>query len=487
MSEFKRMSQLRAGALHSVVVALLLTPSATFSQPNEGEANQLIFVLDASGSMWGRLDGQPKIEIARRSLEELLGALPDDAAVGLVAYGHRRKSDCNDIETLVTPATASKVAAAQQIDALKPKGKTPITSALRQALEASGRKGTATTIVLLTDGLETCGGDPCALMREAKAANAEIVLHVIGFDVDKLNVSELECAAQAAGGLYLDASDAKQLSEALDQVAHAPQELAGRLSIKAMANGKLTDVVIDVSRATDRERIAGGRTYASPETNPRVLPVPAGKFDVKVAAVNLEGKPVRWFKGLEIPGDTTVTKVVDFSTGKLSVTVRRNGELSDATVRVFNAGTREDVARSRTYVSPKSNPSHFELTSGTYDIVIQSVEIKGAPEVTKERIEIKPRGTVSLAHGYSSGTLRIRTTHAGALADAVVRVIRIGDRTQVAQGRTYTREESNPREFELEPGTYRVIIKPIQPKGAPEKTVDVVVTTKELTEQDLSW
>jgi len=166
-----RTSRLRAGAIHCAVVALLLTPSATFSQPNESEGNQLIFVLDASGSMWGRLDGQPKIEIARHSLKELLGALPDNAAVGLVAYGHRRKSDCSDIETLVTPAKASKIAVGQQIDALKPKGKTPITTALRQALRASSTKGTRSTIVLLTDGLETCGGDPCALMREAKKAN----------------------------------------------------------------------------------------------------------------------------------------------------------------------------------------------------------------------------------------------------------------------------------------------------------------------------
>ena len=66
----------------------------------------MLFVLDASGSMWGRVDGEPKIDVARRVLGGLVRDLPADVSVGLQAYGHPRKDDCNDIEILAPPGSS---------------------------------------------------------------------------------------------------------------------------------------------------------------------------------------------------------------------------------------------------------------------------------------------------------------------------------------------------------------------------------------------
>src|SRR5690606_17137353 len=104
-----------------------------------------------------------------------------------------------------------------RVDKLNPLGMTPITKAFEQGAAAAKSGGAPGTIVLVTDGLETCGGDPCAAVRAAKSAGQDFVLHIIGFDVAKENVSSLECAAQAGDGLYIPAEDAAALSAALEQ------------------------------------------------------------------------------------------------------------------------------------------------------------------------------------------------------------------------------------------------------------------------------
>ena len=77
-------------------------------------ADRAIIILDASGSMWAQINGKARIDIARETLKDVLAGVPDTLELGFMAYGHRSKGDCNDIETLVQPAagTADAIAAA---------------------------------------------------------------------------------------------------------------------------------------------------------------------------------------------------------------------------------------------------------------------------------------------------------------------------------------------------------------------------------------
>ena len=131
-------------------------------------ADRAIIILDASGSMWAQIDGKSRIEIARDSLKQVLAGVPADLELGFMAYGHRSKGDCKDIEMLVPPApgTADQISAAA--DALNPKGKTPLTAAVEQAADALKYTEDKATVILITDGLETCDADPCALATELK-------------------------------------------------------------------------------------------------------------------------------------------------------------------------------------------------------------------------------------------------------------------------------------------------------------------------------
>ena len=99
-------------------------------------AEQTLIVLDASGSMWGQIEGRAKLEIARDTLAQALAAMPADSSIGLMAYGHRRKGDCGDIELVVPPAPGSAATINRAVAEMKFLGMTPLTESVRQAAQA---------------------------------------------------------------------------------------------------------------------------------------------------------------------------------------------------------------------------------------------------------------------------------------------------------------------------------------------------------------
>ena len=211
--------------LFIALMCLVMAPAAA-----GGQDTDLVIIMDASNSMWGQIDGVNKIVIARDAVGGLIDELPDATEVGLVAYGHRREGDCEDIEVLQPVGPLDKTALKGSINAIKPKGKTPITSSINAAIELA-RTRESTAIVLISDGLETCGLDPCDAVRTAKAEGLPFVLHVVGFDVANEDTAQLECAAQAGDGLYLAAADAAQLADALQTAYEAPPVPDGRLVV----------------------------------------------------------------------------------------------------------------------------------------------------------------------------------------------------------------------------------------------------------------
>ncbi len=466
-------SLLRWSASVPLILALLWTPPSSGAAETDAPSSDLLLILDASGSMWGQIDGENKIVIARRVVADLVDGLPDSQQLGLVAYGHRREGDCEDIEMVSPLGPLDRTAFKATVDGLNPKGKTPITRSVERAFEEIGSEDTGTTVILVSDGLETCGGDPCAAVRAAKSRGLEFVMHVIGFDVGKENVAQLECAAQAGGGLYLAADDAQQLGTALEAaVALAPETPAGGLVVEATTDGELQDVAIHVNHAETGKDAGGGRTYTHPETNPRRIPLAAGSYDVLVKAIGMKGDIERRFQ-ITVPEGETVEKALDFSAAELKVGATRNGELSDATVRVYVAGTRTQAAARRTYGHAKSNPVSFRLTAGTYDVEIQSVEIEGEPTHEIEALRLEPGGAESRSHEFKSGTLRLGAVRDGELVDTVLSVRNSGGKS-VAQGRTYTHEKSNPKTFHLTPGEYRLSVEEIR-----GETVELSVTIEE--------
>ncbi len=163
-------------------------------------ADRTIIVLDASGSMWGQIDGQPKLEIARQTLRTVLQTIPADMELGLLAYGHREKGNCDDIELVVPPAPGAASSITLAADTMKFLGKTPLSASVKRAAEALRYTEDKATVILITDGLETCNADPCAVGTELEQAGVDFTAHVVGFGLTAEEGRQVACLAENTGG-----------------------------------------------------------------------------------------------------------------------------------------------------------------------------------------------------------------------------------------------------------------------------------------------
>ena len=125
----------------SIALGLATAAGAPAADDETPGAAPLLLILDASGSMWGQIEGENKIVIARRVLGGLVDGLEDGSEVGVIAYGHRREGDCDDIETVVAMGPLDKAAVKSTVDGLNPKGKTPITKAVADRVRLARRRG----------------------------------------------------------------------------------------------------------------------------------------------------------------------------------------------------------------------------------------------------------------------------------------------------------------------------------------------------------
>jgi hypothetical protein len=202
----------------------ILFPMVSMAANNEPEKPGFYVIFDVSNSMWGQLpDGSRKIEAARKAFSSLDSAKMDQYDLALRLYGHRSKSDCNDTELVVPFAAASSALPKMQalIGAAQPKGRTPIGKSLQAALaDFNGRTG---EILLISDGIESCGQDPCALARSWVDAGVQLRTHVVGLGVSGGTREALRCIADTTGGTYADSGSASDLASGIEQSAAEPK------------------------------------------------------------------------------------------------------------------------------------------------------------------------------------------------------------------------------------------------------------------------
>ena len=207
-----------------VTAGLIALTSALAPAALAQERPSTILVLDASGSMWGQIDGINKITIARDVVGDIVSDFPADQNLGFVTYGHRERGQCADIETLVEPAPGTAAEIAGIVEGLNPRGMTPMTDAVVTAAQALRHTEQAATVILVSDGIETCNPDPCAAARALEEAGVDFTAHVIGFDVrgEADALLQMQCIAEETGGRFLTADNAQELNQALREVTAAP-------------------------------------------------------------------------------------------------------------------------------------------------------------------------------------------------------------------------------------------------------------------------
>lgn len=171
--------------------------------------NRILFIFDSSNSMQARWESGTRMDVAKRFLVELIDSIArlndPEIEVALRLYGHSRgfpPQDCNDTRLMVPFAPDNYQKIKRIIQSLRPMGTTPIAISLEKAAEDFPPcKSCRNLIVLITDGIEECGGDPCAVSERLQTAGIAIRPFVIGIGLDELQRRAMECV-----GRYYDAS-----------------------------------------------------------------------------------------------------------------------------------------------------------------------------------------------------------------------------------------------------------------------------------------
>src|SRR5690606_8478006 len=180
--------------------------------------------------------------------------LPPERRLGLVVYGHNRKGDCGDIQTLV-PVGTDRAAIGKAIASVNPVGMTPMTAAVEHAAEVLKSTENQATVILVSDGQETCHKDPCQAAANLEKMGIGLTVHTVGFGLGAEEAGakgELSCIAEATGGRFFLADDADELRAALDQISAAQVAPAAKPA-PAAEPAPVATVEISLA-ATDQEK-----------------------------------------------------------------------------------------------------------------------------------------------------------------------------------------------------------------------------------------
>ncbi len=464
----------------SFIVVIISMAFISNSQVTQA-LSPIIFIYDASGSMWGQIDGKSKMEIASTVLSDVVNKLPEDQEIGLVAYGHRTEGDCKDVEFLAEVATGNKLKINQSLKKIKPLGKTPLAYSATLVINELRQSKMKSTIILITDGIESCDGNICDVIKLAKEEGIDFRLHIVGFGLKAGETDQLKCAAEAGDGKYFDAADAGNLTDALTEATNETVEaLSDNFSVFVVKNGIAIDAMVQSYKAGTTIESDRVRTYQ----DTGFMHLPAGKYDFKVTPLeNSRVKPIT-ITNIESFDDKISHKTISFDGAKFQISALNNGEGWDASVKVINKADGKVAAHGRTYGRPKI----LEVNPGVYNIEIFALGMEGI-DIKKmiENVKIEAGDLKEVEHNFKTGIAMIGAINASGLVDATVNFFEKTTNKNVAAARTYTSESSNPRKFILNPGTYRVEIKALGKYGGKKESITIDVKENETVEKIINF
>lgn len=251
------------------------TAPETGITPTAGAGDAVEIILDASGSMLQRQGSERKIEIAKRTLTALTQeTIPAGTAFALRVFGHKEAGSCRtDLEMPAAPLDAA--VAALKIGSIQAMNlaKTPIAASLAAVLQDLRGQAGEKVVVLVTDGEETCDGDPAETIEGLRAAGVDVRVNIVGFAIDDEELkAQFRYWADLGGGGYFDAAGAEQLGASLTQAVQAPFDVydsEGRVVGSGVVGGEAVDApagVYVVRTRTSPAQTAAGVEVKSGET-----------------------------------------------------------------------------------------------------------------------------------------------------------------------------------------------------------------------------
>src|SRR5690606_31099572 len=186
-----------------------------------GKEVNIVILLDASGSMRGEIDGDTKMVHAVNAIESFVTKLPPDVNVSLQVYGHKGTSNqsdkslsCSSTEVVYELSPYDQEQFSTVLHDIEPAGWTPLAASIAATYEdLQAAEGMENIIYIVSDGVETCDGDPAEEAKKLNSSNIKAVVNIIGFDVDNAGQNELMAVAEAGKGKYMTVTSQQEMEE----------------------------------------------------------------------------------------------------------------------------------------------------------------------------------------------------------------------------------------------------------------------------------
>lgn len=428
--------------------ALVLLHISSFAQrrrpPNMPSLTRIEFLFDASQSMYGKWQSGTKMDVAKKLITELTDSLKDipDVEMALRVFGHLKKfppQDCDDtrLEVPFEPNNYAQMKA--KIKSLVPKGTTPIARSLEACARDFPSDTTRNIIVLITDGIEECEGDPCAVSLALQKKGIVLKPFVIGMGLTDEMKKTFDCV-----GIYFDAANEVQFKNALRIViSQALNSTTLQVNLLDVYNNPTeTNVAM-----TFYDRLTGGMKYHFTHTlNSRGVPDtlrvdPLSSYNIVVHTI----PSVRKDSIFLTPGKHN-TVGIDAPQGFLNLKIDGTNEYKKLECIVRK---KKDMAT----LSVQEFGSTEKYIIGKYDL-----EILTTPRIYLDNIDISQSKTTTVQIPQP-GLVTLLTNGPGY---GSVMLEENNELTLVYTMNEYATKET----IVLQPGNYRVVYRPKNSRGA---------------------
>lgn len=213
-------------AIDPVITMDSSTPEDSIKLPEEETVNVAI-LLDASGSMAGHVAGGEKMDLAKKAVQNYAADLPEGSNVMLRIYGHEgtgtnadKEMSCTSNEVVYELGAYDEQAFSKSLDQFAPAGWTPLAGAIEAAeedLKEQEGENVRNVVYVVSDGIETCDGDPVSAAASLTGSGIQAEVNIIGFDVDNEGQAQLEAVAKAGNGQYKSVYSESDLNHYLEQ------------------------------------------------------------------------------------------------------------------------------------------------------------------------------------------------------------------------------------------------------------------------------
>jgi len=180
-----------------------------------------VVLIDASGSMKGEVSGSSKMSLAKETIGKFMEQMPEDTNISLLAYGHvgtgtdaDKTLSCGAVESVYPLQPYDAGSFSQALNSFNASGWTPLAGAIEKAYELLAPYHTEdyyNIVYIVSDGIETCGGDPVVAAKKLQENNIQAKVNIIGFDVDDEGQKQLKQVADAGNGIYATVRDKSEL------------------------------------------------------------------------------------------------------------------------------------------------------------------------------------------------------------------------------------------------------------------------------------